>query len=139
VGGPNTDDLDALIFEDVNGDLLCTPGVDVLLFSVRRGSAVIGAIDSCFGIPIEEGDILTFPAVAGLPPCIFIAAENLGLATARSGTAVLPTGDELDALDIVPSPEPDVPAHPTWALAPLAALLLGTGGWLVHRRRLRRA
>jgi hypothetical protein len=135
LGGANTDDLDALIFNDADASTTCTPG-DTLLFSVRRGSAVIGALDSCQATPIEEGDILTFPFGPPGTPCIFIAAEALGLATVRSGTNVLPTGDELDALDIMPHV---VPAHPTWVLAPLAALLLGTGLWLAQRRRQRSA
>jgi hypothetical protein len=78
----------------------------MVLFSVRRGSPVIGMPDSFFGIPIEEGDILAPPlatASGGLTPfpAIFIAAENLGLATARSG--LVPAGffaDDLDALDV---------------------------------------
>jgi hypothetical protein len=137
LSGWNNDDLDALIFNDADGTTTCTPGVDTLYFSVRRSSAVIGAPDSCFGVPIEEGDILTFPAVAGLPPCLFIAAEALGLGTVRSGSAGPFGSDDLDALDIVPPPA--VPAHPTWALAPLAALLPGIGLWIAQRRRLRRA
>jgi hypothetical protein len=101
VGGPMTDDLDALVlFEDGIPGL--TPG-DYVRFSVRRGSAVVGFPDSMFGVPIEPGDILMPPPVPGVPPGIFIPAERLGLATARSGTAFVcvggPTGDDLDALD----------------------------------------
>ncbi len=113
----DTDDLDALTLIDdgvidVFGNLFFDPAVDTLLFSVRRGSAVIGVPDSAFGIPIEEGDILAPPAGPGLPPAIFIAAEALGLTTVRSGSAVSygvinPTyladlwADDLDALDMV--------------------------------------
>ncbi len=80
-----------------------TGGTDMLLFSVRRGSALIGAPDSLFGIPIEEGDILTTPLPTSLGgvspfPAIFIAAENLGLGTLRSGWAGN-FGDDLVALD----------------------------------------
>lgn len=110
-GGP--DDLDALILAE-NGDGVFQPsqtpfdwmggGTDMLLFSVRRGSAVIGAPDSLAGIPIEEGDILTTPLspiLGGVSPfpAILIAAENLGLATLRSGTAPGNFADDLDALD----------------------------------------
>ena len=113
----DTDDLDALTLiddgaVDLLGNLFFDPAVDTLLFSVRRGSAVIGVLDSAFGIPIEEGDILGPPAGPGLPPEIFIAAEALGLTTVRSGTAtsygvINPTysvdlwADDLDALDMV--------------------------------------
>ena len=108
LGGPDSDDLDALALWE-NGIVGFQPsktpydwiggGTDMLLFSVRRGSAVIGSPDSFFGIPIEEGDILTTPVPGGPTPfpAIFIAAENLGLATLRSGGPGF-FGDDLDAL-----------------------------------------
>jgi len=115
IGPPGSDDLDALTISE-NGiagyqpsmgpyDWLPAAGSDMLLFSVRRGSALIGVPDSCMGIPIEEGDILTTPLAGAVPPvpCIFMAAENLGLATARSFPAYLPfppNGDDLDAVDL---------------------------------------
>ncbi|MEZ5975562.1 MAG: hypothetical protein R3F33_06345 [Planctomycetota bacterium] len=105
------DDLDALCLWE-NGDGIFQPSqlpydwmngqTDMLLFSVRRGSPIIGSPDSIFGIPIEEGDILTTPLVfGGLSPFpgIFISAESLGLRTLRSGTATGPFGDDLVALD----------------------------------------
>jgi len=116
VGGMNTDDLDALALRE-NGDGVFQPSqtpydwvggaTDMLLFSVRRGSAVINQPDSIFGIPIQPGDILTTPlptALGGLSPFpgIFIAAENLGLRTARG--VVGQHGDDLDALDITAKP-----------------------------------
>ena len=107
------DDIDALVLAE-NGvpgfqasqmpyDWL-TGGTDMVLFSVRRGSAVVGLIDSIFGVPIEPGDILTTPLIGGISgnPGILYAAETLGLATFRSGA--VPHGDELDALDISPAP-----------------------------------
>lgn len=106
LGGIGTDDLDALVICE-NG----LPGfqrntglfdwmfgqTDMLLFSVRRGSAVIGQLDSMFGQPIEPGDILIPPFVAGGRPGIFVSAESLGLVTLRSGLANI--SDDLDALD----------------------------------------
>ena len=116
IPGFNPDDVDALILWE-NGDGIFqasqvpfdwfTGATDMLLFSVRRGSAVIGMPDSIFGIPIEEGDILTTPLPTGMGgvspfPGIFIAAENIGLGTIRSGTAMGSNfGDDLDALDSV--------------------------------------
>ncbi|MFT7676763.1 MAG: hypothetical protein ACI8QC_000738 [Planctomycetota bacterium] len=109
--GPQ-DDLDALYLWE-NGSGAFEPslapydwlagGTDLLLFSVRRGSPVIGFPDSIFGIPISEGDILTTPlatAAGGVSPFpgIFIAAENLGLATGRSGLLSFPFDDDLNAL-----------------------------------------
>ena len=116
------DDLDALIiclnsaagYQPSHVPYDWASGVsDMVLFSVRRGSPVIGMPDSIFGIPIEEGDILTAPldtALGGVSPFpgIFIAAENLGLATVRSG--MVPAGsfaDDVDALDMTSGPMKD--------------------------------
>ncbi len=122
-GGPGSDDLDALaLFENGSGVFEPStapfppfdwgPGspADMLLFSVRRGSAVIGLPDSIFGLPITEGDILVPPlppALGGVSPFpgIFIAAENLALVTAptRGGAVGLfPFADDLNALDLAP-------------------------------------
>jgi hypothetical protein len=83
------------------------------------GSAVIGTLDSCFGVPIEEGDILTAPIGAGLPPCAFMTAEALGLGTARSGSAGPFGVDDLDGLDL---PEPGFGLQLAVGLAFLATL-----------------
>ncbi len=111
------DDLDALVLME-NG----VPGfqrsnepndwwggaTDMLLFSVRRGSPIIGAPDSIFGIPIEEGDLLTVPLSNGTGvspfPGIYMAAENFGLRTVRSGVITTPFADDLNAADLVTSP-----------------------------------
>ena len=111
--GPGTDDLDALILVE-NGDGIFEPShanydwlpdpapVDMLMFSVRRGSLVIGHPDSIFGIPIVAGDILVPPRAGSQFPGIWIAAENLGLETFRQSTP--DDGDDLDALDLVKRP-----------------------------------
>ncbi|MCB9914798.1 MAG: hypothetical protein H6828_06560 [Planctomycetes bacterium] len=108
--GFDSDDLDALMLAE-NGTGAFEPSLtpydwiggatDMLLFSVRRGSAVIGAPDSIFGMPIEPGDILTTPLLGGLSPYpgILVPAEALGLATVRFGAPNPLTGaDDLDAL-----------------------------------------
>jgi len=121
VGGPDSDDLDALVVEELDGvPQQFNPGADFIAFSVRRGSAVIGSPDSLLGLPIEEGDILTLPAVAGGLPSILVPAEWLGLATLRSGGPLPfgPFGDDLNALDVTPVPEPT-------SLALVATLLVG--------------
>ncbi len=102
LAGPGTDDLDAIVLAE-NGDGIFQPSMipydwvggakDMLLYSVRRGSAVIGMPDSIFGIPIEPGDVLTTPPAPGLRPGIFIAAENLGLRTTRTDAVMF--GDDL--------------------------------------------
>jgi len=117
--GFDTDDLDALAFDDADGSLSLTPG-DTLYFSVRRGSAVIGTPDSAFGVAIEEGDILMPPLAPGLPPAMFIAAEALGLGTARSGTAGIFGPDDVNAIDL---PEPGF----AWQLGAGIALLAALG------------
>ncbi len=110
--GP-TDDLDALILHE-NGNDVFDPSAqrfdwvagdtDMLLFSVRRGSPIIGTLDSKWGWPIEEGDILTTPCTIfpcpGGSPAIFIHAESLGLGTVRNGSDApfLGHGDDLDAM-----------------------------------------
>ncbi len=103
------DDLDALALWD-NGDGIFQPsqapydwlgppvgGTDMLLFSVRRGSAVVGQPDSRLGLLIEPGDILIPPIAGGVStfPAIFIAAETMGLSTQRSAGG---PRDELDAI-----------------------------------------
>lgn len=105
--GAGTDDLDALaLFENGVPGYQPSPapyvwgaaGPDMLLFSVRRGSAVIGMIASGpLALPIQPGDILVPPPAFGLPPQIFIPCEYLGLASPRMGAVVF--GDDLDALD----------------------------------------
>jgi len=111
VNGFDSDDLDALALRDDgrldnNGNPVFTPGVDLILFSVRRGSSVIGTPDSRYGVRIEEGDILTIPTAAGAFPQIFIPAEFLGLATIRANTFQPnhPWADDLDALDVWSTP-----------------------------------
>ncbi len=108
--GPE-DDLDALILWE-NGNGVFDPSSfpfdwtfgtrDMLLFSVRRGSPLIGSPDAFFGLPIVEGDILTTPpGGAGTPPGIFIGAETLGLGTTRNFTAfAFPHSDDLNAMSI---------------------------------------
>lgn len=115
--GPGTDDLDALaLCENGVPGFQVSPapyawiglGTDELLFSVRRGSMVVGKPDSVFGLPIEPGDILIPPVAGGLSPFpgIFVAAERLGLATGRAGFAM---AAELDALDTVMPPQTGLP------------------------------
>lgn len=87
-----------------------TAPTDMLLFSVRRGSIVVGITDSIFGIQIEPGDILTTPLAGGQSqfPGIFIAAEWLGLRTSRGAPWDAPRPD-LDALDTRERPQTALP------------------------------
>jgi hypothetical protein len=121
---PDVDDLDALVLWD-DGDAVYQPttgpyswlaGTDMLLFSVRRDSAVIGTPDAIFGALIAPGDILVpFLTTGGFfAPGIMIPAELLGLTAFRSFPGVV--GDDLDALDVRAIPEPS------------ALSLLATGG-----------
>ena len=98
--------------------------VDTIAFSVRRGSAVIGQPDSLFGVPIEEGDILTVPTLAVSPfPALLIPAEALGLLTVRSGSPLpFGFGDEVDAIDV---PEPGFALQLAAGLAWVAIIGLG--------------
>ncbi|MEM1206883.1 MAG: hypothetical protein AAGN66_26855 [Acidobacteriota bacterium] len=105
------DDLDALILHD-NGNGVYNPsntpydwmggGTDMLLFSVRRTSVLIGQVDSLIGRQIEEGDILTVTAAG---PGILFPAESLRLRTVRGfGPGPFGHGDELDGLSVPPCP-----------------------------------
>ena len=96
--GVDSDDLDALILRE-NGipgyqrsnvpyDWASAPDVgvatDMLLFSVRAGSAIIGQPDSIWGAAIEPGDLLIPPPGGVGNPGIFFPAEVLGMSTFRS-------------------------------------------------------
>lgn len=110
---PDQDDLDALVLAD-NGDGIYVPSLvpydwengvtDMLVFSVRRGSAIVNQPDSIFGAPIQPGDLLVPPVAGGLNtnPGILIAAEALGLRTFRGNPAQF--GDDLDAADVTDRP-----------------------------------
>lgn len=130
---PNTDDLDALVLRE-NGNGVYNPsiapfdwlagGTDMVLFSVRRGSAVIGMPDSRCGRPIEPGDILSPPPAPGMPPGIWIPAEALGLATLRSG---FNNSDDLDALDVTCELIGDLDDNSFVDIADVAILLANYG------------
>ncbi len=169
LGTPNTidaDDLDALvlwengtgIYEPTMGPYSWMSGSDMLLFSLRRNSALLlapgGTIDALgSGLAITEGDILipVFDPIDGVlvqdgmegdwDVGIFIPAEALGLDTVRSGGGfasglAFPNprfgvdiwDDELDALDVQLHQIPE----------PGCALLMGLGLAVVGfaRRRL---
>jgi hypothetical protein len=120
VGGSGSDDLDALAVWD-DGDGLYEPPAtvnnpeepyawgpgagDLVLFSVSRNSAVVGQLDSHFGIPIQPGDVLTIPeplsTISG-NPAIVLASERIFLRADRSGTNLMM--DDLNALDLVFGP-----------------------------------
>ena len=114
-------DIDALVLWD-NGDNVYQPAshpyqwtedfdgdgimdADMLLFSVRRGSPIIGSLDSIFGLPIEPGDLLVPPVsmhgsnlTAGPgTPGVFVAAETMGLRTSRGGAE---ESDDLNSADV---------------------------------------
>jgi hypothetical protein len=95
--GPYSDDLDALALTDNLAPLSCGsppfPAVPIL-FSVTPDSSVVGQNDTRYGLPIEPGDILEPPAVAGTRPRIYVPAEILGLRTTRTHGAA----DNLDGL-----------------------------------------
>jgi hypothetical protein len=135
-GVPDSDDLDALVLWEngVPGFQIPTAPyswlgpnpTDMLLFSVRRGSNIIGTNDSLLTIPITEGDILL--PLALQVPGIFIPAQVLGLNARTPGII----NDELDALDVeLASITPPSIAIPE----PSTFMLLGLGGLLLAVRR----
>ncbi|MFT6830304.1 MAG: hypothetical protein ACJAZN_000458 [Planctomycetota bacterium] len=105
--GVGTDDIDAVMVVE-NGQ----PGYqapsslyewesanpsDLILFSVRCGSEVVGEIDLVTNRIIGEGDILIKLANTQGPPQVFIPAEALGLRSLFAGDL---ENDELNGLDI---------------------------------------
>lgn len=107
LSGPGLDDIDALVVFD-NGDGIYQPpanlydwqaagGSDLILFSVRCGSDVVGRIDPVSGRAIGEGDVLIKLAGTPGPPQVFIPAEALGLRSVEAGDTA---NDELNGLDI---------------------------------------
>jgi hypothetical protein len=111
-GGPNTDDIDALVVSDppMGGYApIAGGGGDYVLFSLAPGSGSLGLPDTCMGIPIEEGDVLAdaflFTGIGGLVPCILIPEEIINLWPARTcGLHPFhPGGDNIDGLDFVPA------------------------------------
>jgi len=100
------DDIDALVVLDTAFDGVYAPGAgDIVIYSVAPGSAAIGAAD-CFGVAIEEGDLLTEGTPLGFPgvPCGVAYEEDMGLWAARACGANPITGlggDNLNAADIV--------------------------------------
>jgi len=134
--GPDNDDLDALILWD-NGNGYYDPpqgpyswidgSTNMLLFSVRRGSQVIGMPDFLWGAPIEPGDILLPPPGPFMMPGIWIPAETLGLSTQRwtGGPA-----DDLDAADLMICLPCDTNCDGSvngFDIEPFTALLEGSG------------
>ncbi len=119
--GTDTDDLDALVLID-DGDMRFTHGVDFILFSVRRGSQVIGRPDSMFGRPISESDVLTarLPGGSSPFPALYIPGHAMGLYDYSHPGGAYGPRDELDALDVVPEPG--------------SVLLLALGSFVILRR-----
>lgn len=101
---PLADDLDALALTDVALDGVFDPSEDQVLYSVRRGSQIIGQIDSALGLPIAPADILTLPLEPNRPPAILIPAEAFGLNANRDLGLIAPIADphpdDLDALSL---------------------------------------
>ncbi len=104
---PRHDDIDALIIgENGQAGYQMPPRpfewgdqrYDMVIFSVRRGSAIIGTPDSALGLPITEGDLLTAPGTWGGAPAIVATAESLGLRAERGG--VSGESDELDGATV---------------------------------------
>ena len=103
------DDLDALILWE-NGIPGFQPNdaayswldaanpTDMLLFSLRRGSPLLGQPDSLMGLPIEEGDLLGPPGPNGGTPMILISGEAMGLKTKRSSNGA--DGDDLSGATV---------------------------------------
>ncbi|MEO1698076.1 MAG: hypothetical protein AAFU73_12335 [Planctomycetota bacterium] len=104
--GPGTDDIDGLaVVDDGDGfyfppatfyDWADTSPTDLILFSLRCGSAALGQVDPITGLVLTEGDILVTLAGSSVPT-VFVPAESLGLNTVSRGGIV---DDELDGFSL---------------------------------------
>ncbi|WP_145200043.1 hypothetical protein [Planctomycetes bacterium Poly30] len=111
--GLGTDDIDALMVVE-NGqpgyqapaslyDWDGVGGSDLILFSLRCGSATVGMTDPVTNREIGEGDILIkLAGTSGLPQ-VFLPAESLGLRSLAAGDTA---NDELNGLDIFDDDDP---------------------------------
>jgi len=79
---------------------------DMVIFSVRRGSQIVGQLDSLQGIMIEPGDLLIPGPPGASTPGILIAAEAMGLNTTRCGVAPPGLGDDVDGMDAMAGDDP---------------------------------
>ncbi len=124
IGGPASDNIDALALDDVDGLPLAFAAAagDLVLFSLAPGSATVGTPNPCpgplAGAPIAADDILTEGTMLGAPgaACILVPAENMNLWTMRFCGPNPLTGagdDNLDSLDVAPPAPPPVTATPT--------------------------
>lgn len=92
---------------DANGDGVAD--TDMVIFSVRRGSNIIGKLDSIHGIAIQPGDLLIPPVAGhlsllgpgGSTPGIFVTAESMGLRADREESH---ESDDLDGVDVSGDP-----------------------------------
>lgn len=123
IGGPGSDDIDALAVYDVAAPpLIYAPGPDIVLFSLTPGSATVGTPNPCpgplAGAPRAADDILTEGTPLGAPgaACILVPAENMNLWTMRSCGPNPLTGagdDNLDSLEVAPPAPPPPTVTPT--------------------------
>lgn len=91
--GPGSDDIDALLVQDLGILGLYEPGIDFVAFSLTPGSPTLGAAGP--GYALGGGDLLVPDgADADALPDIFIPGFAFGLAP----------GDNLDAIDVIPEP-----------------------------------
>jgi hypothetical protein len=91
--GPGTDDIDALLVQDLGIIGAFEAGIDFVAFSFAPGSPTLGAAGP--GYALGGGDLLVPDGPdADLLPDIFIPGAAFGLAP----------GDNLVAIDVVPEP-----------------------------------
>ena len=112
--GPGSDDIDALIIQDLGLPGAFDPA-DFVAFSLTPGSATLGIAGP--GYAAGGGDLLVPDGPDPDPlPDIFIPAIAFGL---------VPAMDNLDAIDTF-RPPPAAPALQGWGMALLMAILLAT-------------
>jgi hypothetical protein len=138
IGGPGTDDLDALAVVDGDGfPFGYLPGVDVVYFSVAPGSAVVGTLNPCpgpfAGAAIGTDDILSEGTPMGVPGAACIVGKGPQLLLwdfffcGPNPVTGLFADDNLDALDFGPPAPPPTDTPTATPTGTVAATVTPTG------------
>jgi hypothetical protein len=126
VGTPFSDSVDALVMWDNGIPGVLEPGLDYALFSLGTGSASLGALAGL----VNDSDVL-FTDFTGVF-AVYATAASLGLIGDPAGgffprpfAGLAGPFDGLDALDVVPIPEPASLALAAWTLVVLWGFAYG--------------
>ncbi|MFQ5592030.1 MAG: hypothetical protein ACE5HE_12760 [Phycisphaerae bacterium] len=133
LGPQATDDIDAMIVIDGNGDGLFND-VDVILFSLTQSSPSLGSIP---GTSADGGAADIFVVVPGIPPAVLASAATLGLGQPTDNVDALGyllCDDAITCAALHGIRAQDVPAMSRWGAAVLVLLTIVAGAVIITRR-----